>query len=382
MTVRYLSLSVAAAALFAIGCQKTKTPHPETLTSPTPHPSTGAKAEVSASPQGSAAESSGLSIQLPDSVAIVNGEKISRELLMKDLAEAAAANGMKLSDLAKDQQLGAARLVLDQIITEKLIEAASAKEQVSDAEVQAELQKVQQQFPSQEEFNRELEKSGQTLTNLQARLMDMLKRRKWVERQIAGKDQVTEADAKKFYEANIKEFEHGEEVGAQHILFLVPKDASEQVVAAKKQAAQKTLARVKHGEDFSALVRELSEEPGAKQTGGDLGYFAKDRMVKEFSDAAFALKPGEMSEPIRTQFGWHIIKVTGRKPAGTTPFDEVKVQLIAMIKNGKQRAATQEALKTLRESAKVQIFLPAPSTKEESSPSPTAAGGTSPSIPR
>ncbi len=362
MTVRHISLSVAAAALFAVGCQKSKTPSSEEISSPIPSPS----AEAAAS-SPTVADSSGLSVQLPDPVATVNEEKISRELLLKDLNDAAAANGMKLSDLAKDQQLGAARLVLDQIITEKLVEAASANEQVSDAEVKAELQKVEQQFPSQEEFKHELQKSGQTLSELQARLTDMLKRRKWVERQIAGKDQVTEADAKKFYEANIKEFEHGEEVGAQHILFLVPKDATEQVIATKKEEAMKAMGRAKKGEDFATLARELSEEPGAKQTGGDLGYFAKDRMVKEFSDKAFSLKPGDISDPVRTQFGWHIIKVTGRKPAGTTPFDEVKVQLITMLKNGNQRAATQETLKNLREKAKVKILIPAPSAAGEAS---------------
>lgn len=371
MTVRHISLSIAAAALVVTGCQKAKSPSSEGTPSPSPTPlasATPSPTDAAASP---AAESSNLSIQLPDPVAVVNGEKISREQLTKDLTEAAAANGMKLTDLAKDQQLGAARLVLDQIITEKLVEATSKNEQVTDAEIKAELQKVEQQFASQEEFNQELQKSGQTLEELQARLAEMLKRRKWVEKQIAGKDKVTEADAKKFYEANIKEFEHGEEVGAQHILFLVPKDASKEVVEAKKQEALKVLARAKKGEDFGTLARELSEEPGAKQTGGDLGFFAKDRMVKEFSDKAFAMKSGDISEPVRTQFGWHIIKVTGRKPAGTTSFDEVKAQLITMLKNGNQRAATQEALKRLREKANVQIFLPAAIAAAEESPAPS-----------
>ena len=91
------------------------------------------------------------------------------------------------------------------------------------------------------------------------------------------------------------------------------------MVNQKLKAAQGAEARAKKGEDFTALAKELSEEPGAKESGGDLGFFPKDRMVPEFAEVAFSEKVGEISDPVRTQFGWHVIKVTEKKPAGTLP---------------------------------------------------------------
>ncbi len=110
---------------------------------------------------------------------------------------------------------------------------------------------------------------------------------------------------------------------ASHILFLVKKEDSEDVVKAKLAAAKKAATRAKK-EDFTKLAKELSEEPGAKESGGDLGYFSKDRMVPEFADVAFNQKMNTVSEPVRTQFGWHVIKVTDKKPAGTLPYDQVQ----------------------------------------------------------
>jgi peptidyl-prolyl cis-trans isomerase C len=176
--------------------------------------------------------------------------------------------------------------------------------------------------------------------------------------QIKGKDDVGSDDAKTFYDSNKAEFESPETVKASHILFMVNKDDSEEVAKQKEQAAVKAAARAKKGEDFNKLAKELSEEPGAKETGGDLGYFSKDRMVPEFATAAFSQKTGEIGKPVKTQFGWHVIKVTDKKPAGTTPFEEVKDQIAAYLKSMKQREAVQGILKNLKDSAKVESTLP------------------------
>jgi len=115
------------------------------------------------------------------------------------------------------------------------------------------------------------------------------------------------------------------------------------------------------GEDFTKLAKELSEEPGASESGGDLGFFPKDRMVPEFAEAAFAQKVGDISKPVKTQFGWHVIKVTDRKEAGTVPFDQVKEQVVSYLKSTNQREAVEAVLNKLKESAKIETFLPAAS---------------------
>ncbi|MFZ4588747.1 MAG: peptidylprolyl isomerase, partial [Terrimicrobiaceae bacterium] len=172
---------------------------------------------------------------------------------------------------------------------------------------------------------------------------------------------ITEADAKKFYESNPKEFQQPETVKASHILFMVDEGASEEVVNSKKAAAEKAAGRAAKGEDFTALAKELSEEPGAAETGGDLGFFPKDRMVPEFADAAFSQKVGEVGQPVKTQFGWHVIKVTDKRDAGEVPFAEVKDQIAAYLKNTGRREAEQNVIKKLRESAKVETFIPSAS---------------------
>jgi len=189
----------------------------------------------------------------------------------------------------------------------------------------------------------------------------MLQQQKWMQNQLGDKGKVNEADVKKFYDENKKEFEHPELVRASHILILVPEDADEKTVAEKKKLAEAALVRVtEKKEDFAVVAKEVSEEPGAKQSAGDLNFFPKDRMVPEFANAAFAMKKGDVStEVVRTKFGWHIIKVTDRKEAGMMPFDEVKVQVTSYLEGSKRRDAVRGVIDGLRADAKVENNLPA-----------------------
>jgi parvulin-like peptidyl-prolyl isomerase len=240
----------------------------------------------------------------------------------------------------------------------QVFDALLKRGKLSDADVDAEIAKLKKQFPTQEAFDAQLKEAGQTPDKLNSALRTMLQQQRWMQSQLKDSDAVTDDDAKKFYDANTEEFKNPEQVKASHILFMVNKDDSEEVVKAKEAAAKKAAARAKKGEDFTKLAKELSEEPGAKEAGGDLGFFSKDRMVPEFAEVAFSEKPGEISAPVRTQFGWHIIKVTDKKPAGTVPFEEVKDQIAAYLKSTKQREAIQGILKNLKDSAQIESTLP------------------------
>jgi len=300
-----------------------------------------------------------VSLDIKDPVATVNGEPIPKARLDEAFKAAVEASGVKANDLSAEQKLNGYRQILDELIMDKLVANAAAGETVSDEELNAEIAKLKKQFPSEEAFQAQLKEAGQTPEKLTTSLRTMLQQQRWMQNQVKDNAPVGEADAKKFYDSNTEEFKNPEQVKASHILFLVNKDDSAEVGKQKEAAAKKAVALAKKkGADFSKLAKELSEEPGAKESGGSLGFFSKDKMVPEFAEAAFSQKPGEIGGPVRTQFGWHVILVEEKKPAGTVPFEEVKDQIAAYLKNTKQREAVQGVLKSLKDSAKIESTLP------------------------
>ena len=300
-------------------------------------------------------------VDLPDPVAVVEGEKISRADLQKTFDLALTSSGINPDDLTADQKMAGYREILDELIVDKLVSRKASSVEIKDSDLEAEISRVRGQFPSEEVFKAEMAKANETDASFRDTVKKMLQQQKWMESQVGDKAKVAEADIKKFYDENKKEFEHPEMVRASHILIRVPEDAKEDVVAEKKKAAQAALDRVTaKKEDFTAVAKEVSEEPGAKESGGDLNFFPKDRMVPEFANAAFAMKKNEVSkEPVRTKFGWHIIKVTDRKESGTMPFDEVKGQVGNYLEGSKRREAVRGVIDSIRSEAKVDVKLPA-----------------------
>jgi peptidyl-prolyl cis-trans isomerase C len=155
--------------------------------------------------------------------------------------------------------------------------------------------------------------------------------------QDAGKAALTDAELHKVYEDAVKQMPNEEEVHARHIL--VPTE----------DEAKAILAQLKGGADFAALAKEKSKDPGAAE-GGDLGYFTKDQMVPEFSEVAFKLGKGQLSDPVKTQFGWHVIKVEDKRVKPTPTFDQVKPQ----IENYVAHRAQAQLVEKLRGGANIE----------------------------
>ena len=154
---------------------------------------------------------------------------------------------------------------------------------------------------------------------------------------------------RKVYDEQIKPMGAAEEVRARHILFRAdPKDPKAMEEAEKK--ARAALERIKNGEDFAAVASELTEDPSGKENGGDLEYFTKDQMVPEFANVAFQMFKGQVSNPVRTQFGWHIIKLEDRRNRPVPEFDKVRGQIEAFV----ARRAQAELIGQLREKAKIE----------------------------
>ena len=156
--------------------------------------------------------------------------------------------------------------------------------------------------------------------------------------QTEGKAAVSEEAMKKVYEDAVKQMGGDEEVRARHIL--VPTE----------DEAKKILADLKKGANFETVAKEKSKDPGAAAQGGDLGYFTKDQMVPEFADVAFKLQKGQLSDPVKSQFGWHIIKVEDKRSKAPPPFEQVKDQVETYV----QRKAQAEYVTKLRDAGKVE----------------------------
>lgn len=153
---------------------------------------------------------------------------------------------------------------------------------------------------------------------------------------------VADTDLEKYYQRHIDRFEVPEQVRASHILIRVSRDATAAVKAEKKALAEKLRDRAKKGEDFAALARSSSEDPGSSVQGGDLGFFGRGMMVAPFENAAFALNPGEISDVVETDFGYHILRVAERHDARIKPMNEVMDQVRALAKEDKSRELAQE----------------------------------------
>ncbi len=162
-----------------------------------------------------------------------------------------------------------------------------------------------------------------------------------------AKSAVTDEAMKKVYAEATKQMGEEKEVHARHIL------------VEKEDEAKAILADLKKGGDFVAIAKEKSKDPGSKETGGDLGYFTKDQMVPEFADAAFKLDKGQLSDPIKTQFGWHVLKVEDKRNRPVPEFEKVKDQVETFV----VRRAQADLVTKLRAEAKVEKIPPTADAK-------------------
>ena len=156
-----------------------------------------------------------------------------------------------------------------------------------------------------------------------------------------GPPPVTDQQVQQYYQGHQKDFQVPEEVKVRHILIKVPDKADAKTDAAAKEKAEALLKKIKGGADFAALAKANSDDPGSKDQGGELGMIQRGVTVPPFEKAAFALQPGQISDVIKTQFGYHILKVEEKQTAHLKPLDEVKAQIIATIT--RQAEADQQA---------------------------------------
>jgi peptidyl-prolyl cis-trans isomerase C len=293
--------------------------------------------------------------QLPEVVARVNGESITA----KDLDDAVRAISGRAGPIPPDERDRVYRGVLDNMIGYRLMiqEAKARKIIVADADVDAQVAQIRSQFPSEAQFQQALTAQRTTLEAVRNDARDGMSADKLVESEIAGKVAVKPEAVTDFYQKNQDKFQQGPRVRASHILIGIPQNADAATKQAAKAKADALLKDLKAGKDFAATAQANSQDPGSAPKGGDLGYFEQGQMVPPFEQAAFALKAGEMSEVVETQFGYHIIKVADKQDSRVVPLEEAKTQIEDYLTQQNRHAQTELFVNALRAKAKIEILI-------------------------
>ena len=293
---------------------------------------------------------------LPQVCAKIGEEAIGRGELETAVKEAESRAGRTIPPAERDTVY---RGLLDRVILFKLLstEAKVRGITVTPQEVTERIGQIKQQFPSEAEFQKELTKRHTTMAQLEDEQRRDLLHAKTIEAEVAPRLAVTQQELDAFYTGNPDQFKEQESVRASHILFGVAKDAAPAAKAATKTEAEGVLKRAKSGEDFAALAKQYSKDPGSAAVGGDLNYFPKGQMVPAFDAAAFSLKTGEISGLIETEFGFHIIKLTDKRAGRTVPLAELKDRLEGFLKQRKQQELVQQYLLSLKSKYRVEVLL-------------------------
>jgi foldase protein PrsA len=202
---------------------------------------------------------------------------------------------------------------LNTLIADKIVELESDEQEikVSDKEIEKELQKLQESYEDEEAFNQALTSSGSSLESVKDNIKSYLLTQKLLKERVT----VSDDQIKEYFEANKESFAQQEQVEASHIL------------VEDEETAKEVKEKLDKGADFAEVAKEYSTDTSNAESGGELGFFAKGEMVAEFEEKAFSMAAEEISDPVKTEFGYHIIKVTDKKEAKEAVFEDHKEEI-------------------------------------------------------
>lgn len=269
--------------------------------------------------------------------------------------------------------------VINELIIKTLLDQEIAKRgiKVTNADVDDAIKEIVDKLGSKEQLDNVLKQNGVSPAQFKTDLKEEVKMKKLAKE--LGSSNVSDAEAKKFYNENIDKFKHDERVRASHILISInPEEITEIIksdkaneslddaavkakvdeeIKAKEAKINQLLAEAKKDpSQFAKLAKENSDDTVTAVKGGDLGFFAAKEMVPEFSKAAFSMKPNTISDkPVRTQYGYHIIMVTDRAAAGTDSFEKVQNDIKGYLENQKQLELIDNLTESLKKNAKIEF---------------------------
>lgn len=290
-----------------------------------------------------------------DVMAKVNGVAITRGEMDRAINIMLAQSKIP-KPVPADIMKKAEEVALNQLVSSEVLYQAGSKLQIKDLDKQVDDQLAMNKtkFKSPDDYEKAVKEAGFTDADLKTLMRKEIVINNLLKTEVADKVTVSDAEAKKFYDDNKDKFKNEEMVRASHILIGVDPKATPEEKQKAKEKAEAIRKRLLAGEDFATAAKKDSTCPSAAQ-GGDLGFFTKEQMVPEFANAAFALKPGAISDVVETKYGYHIIKVQEKKPAGTVSFDEAKSKIQEYLKSQKIQKGVNDYLEKLRKEAKIEM---------------------------
>ncbi len=246
---------------------------------------------------------------------------------------------------------------------------------ITDEDIKNEMKSIIDKVGSKEELNRMLKQRGISNDEFNKDLKTQIKMKKLID--TIEKVKISDADTQKYYNTNKDQFKHAEQVRASHILIaantlqliqtikkenkdISPEDMNkkiEQIATEKKAKAEAILKEVKANPDkFEEIAKKESDDKASGERGGELGFFDKKAMVKEFSDVAFSMKPNTVSDLVKSPYGYHIIKVTDRIEAGITPYEKVKEEIRFYMETEAQMKILKNLTDGLMKTAKIEYI--------------------------
>jgi peptidyl-prolyl cis-trans isomerase C len=292
---------------------------------------------------------------LPENVAKVNGDVIGKTEFEGAIHSVEARAGRPVPAEQRDQVY---RSVLDDLVAYRLLRQEARRRQVpvADVDLETRLGGLRKQFGTEQAFELALKAQHTTLEKLREDARSDLMVNKLLQDEVLSKIQVKPGDISSFYEKNPDKFQQPEMVHASHILVIVPPEADAKTKGALKARAVEALKAAKAGKDFAALARQYSQD-GSAAKGGDLGFFPRGQMVPAFEQAAFSLAPGQVSDLVATQFGFHIIKVLERRAGGTVPFAQAAPKIQEYLEQQAQSEKGKAFVDSLKAKGTVEIYI-------------------------
>jgi peptidyl-prolyl cis-trans isomerase C len=293
--------------------------------------------------------------QLPDVLARVNGEAVMKadfDRLIKNMEMRA---GQPVPAERRDEIF---RGALDQLVTYTVLaqESKARKVAVADSEIDEQLKQMKAQFPDEATFTKALAERGLTVDRLREDARREMGIQKMMDAEVANQPAPTDAQVREFYDKNPDKFEQPESLRASHILIRADQNADEATKKKARAQAEAVLEKAKAGGDFAALAKQHSAD-GSAQQGGDLGFFPRGQMVPAFEQAAFALKDGEISGIVETQFGYHIIKATERKAASKVPLEQVSDRIKEFLTEQHKQDRAEAFVAELKKKARIEVLI-------------------------